>query len=72
MAEDKQNKKLKALADRLLDRLGECLENQELDHTAIKAICATMKDLKDITGAAQKEAGGITVELGKELESLSR
>ena len=70
--EDKQTKKLKSLADKLLDRLAEQVESGTLDYAAIKAICATMKDLKDVTQGAQKSAGGITVELGKELDSLSK
>lgn len=72
MSEDKQSKKLRCLADQLLERLAQQVENNELDYSAIKQICATMKDLKDITQRQSSQSGGgVTVVLGKELEEMS-
>ena len=70
--EDAYLKKMQSLAQRLLDRLETQVENGEPDQAAIKQICATMKDLKDLIQPKTKSGDtGITVVLGEDAEQLS-
>ena len=68
----KRDKRLQLLEERLLEKLALQLEQEQPDYSAVKQICAT---LKDVEGLRQQSQGGdsrIAVELTPELEILSR
>lgn len=65
--------KMQTVADQLLDRISAQVAQGDLDMPAIKQVCATMKDLKDIQlmTAADPAQEQVKVVLDAELEAYS-
>lgn len=69
----KRNKRLQLLADRLLDKLTLLLEQEKPDYSAVKQLCATMKDIEGLQQQCGEDRNDrVAVVLSPELEELSR